>query len=761
MKSATREGLGIMTIKTSKPLLIAQAVGVYILSLLTFYGLHGLRGITTQLYLIFAISLYLIVFLCYFREWRTFIVIAVHIFVNNLAFFTSIVLMRERELTPAMAIDAISNRHGSTMSWLLIYGGIFVVLFIFVGAYSWFTAHNDSDGDPLLLPQQERDLERIKNYLGYLDIVGVCSAWGTGKTFLLSTLEKREKKKHARDRSYEFIHVDLLASQLDELQTIILYEIDKILLRYGRISKRSKKFKDLLGRSGPWSRLTPVIFTDDVSFSNAVRDMGKEIGGIKKTVVIVYEDIDRISNPRTIRKIFGISGTLASKHIKIVYQYDKGMLEKRFKREELEKYIPHTVNLSPISFGGALEQFCANDNEISKILGPRGTYPQALDFIKNPNELIFVFGPDEDHDRISADIVLPHVSMRVIRHFLLETARVISDNPELINNIRTIAATLMVKHFYDDINAIFESHDQSRFCLLDKLSFKEPGNNVPYTASTIIDNYQKGAQTRDDVMGLLNSPINGREREVLCLFNHNSYTLIPRSSRVNPDECNAKKDAIISRLLFSGEHDNILADGFLENVAKNPIGESRTYSYMRHWTSFRDTHRQYMYDPENPHASVFRAFFLTNDNVSDWFKLIDFHHNLTRINPEYIKINRAMMDIMNWCRIDTSFKDVYIKVISWFAETNIDSRFDWRNKDYLDFLHQFMVVLADRAYVGYSVENSAINILHADIQHLTASAIVGALELTQTEIRRVQNHIPNFTNMNAFIAKNIEILSKK
>ena len=66
---------------------------------------------------------------------------------------------------------------------------------------------------------------------------------------------------------------------------------------------------------------------------------------------MIFEDIDRIENKDTIKKIFAISEKLATKELHIVYQFDAGELKnKGFTYKYLEKYIPYTVNLTDIDY---------------------------------------------------------------------------------------------------------------------------------------------------------------------------------------------------------------------------------------------------------------------------------------------------------------------------------------------------------------------------------------------------------------------------
>ena len=75
-------------------------------------------------------------------------------------------------------------------------------------------------------------------------------------------------------------------------------------------------------------------------------------------IFITFEDVDRIADRTIVHKVFAISEILTrwTTRVRILFQYDRSKLCKIFEDESyLEKYIPYTIDLTPISFGRCIK----------------------------------------------------------------------------------------------------------------------------------------------------------------------------------------------------------------------------------------------------------------------------------------------------------------------------------------------------------------------------------------------------------------------
>lgn len=230
--------------------------------------------------------------------------------------------------------------------FILIYSIILLFILIIV-IYSWllWLEQNHYQYNKRLMHKRELDLDRLLDYLKMFDIIGVNAIWGAGKSFLINELKKRIKDE------YEIIEINILTCNLDELQLILIKELEKIMYKHRIISKYSNDLKRFLVGEKIIQKLLNLIFSESYSYSETIKGFKDELDKINKKIIIIYEDIDRISDKKIIEKIFGLSEKLTNSNIKIIYQYDEYKLKEiGFKSDYLEKYIPYKMNLTEINF---------------------------------------------------------------------------------------------------------------------------------------------------------------------------------------------------------------------------------------------------------------------------------------------------------------------------------------------------------------------------------------------------------------------------
>ena len=174
-----------------------------------------------------------------------------------------------------------------------------------------------------LFRERKEDLQRTKEYLNRFNIMGINGEWGSGKTYLMKYLQN---EKDMQDK-YEFVNIYLLSSNLDNLSQILINELEKVLIKYGIYSHYSNSLRKILASNNFIDTLFSSMFLDTNSFTASINGFKNEIRKLDKTLVIVFEDLDRINDANVIKKIFSISENLVGENIKIVYQYDQRNLE--------------------------------------------------------------------------------------------------------------------------------------------------------------------------------------------------------------------------------------------------------------------------------------------------------------------------------------------------------------------------------------------------------------------------------------------------
>lgn len=203
--------------------------------------------------------------------------------------------------------------------------------------------------DKELFYEHEKDLQQIMSYLGnkYIQIIGVEAAWGNGKTYLLQELQKRLYSQ-GKDE-FEFVVIDIISTNLDNLLEYLVDELDNLLLRNDVYSRYSRQLKKIFSSNTNLSLLYSLLQDNDLSYSKTLDGFKKELLGLNKKILIIYEDLDRIQKNDLIIKIFYISEKLSAENIKVIYQYNENrMIELGFKSIYLDKYIPFRIKLTNI-----------------------------------------------------------------------------------------------------------------------------------------------------------------------------------------------------------------------------------------------------------------------------------------------------------------------------------------------------------------------------------------------------------------------------
>lgn len=186
------------------------------------------------------------------------------ILVSNLAIVSSYVL------SEILIHDGLSSR---TANIILIYL-LPVILYPFYSHYIHKYKQQSpgtSDTAENLLPKRKKDLERFSSYIDTFDIVGLNGRWGSGKTFLLNEFIRKEKAKKDRKEEYEFIQIDVLSSNLNELQLILVKELERVMHKNRISSKYSNKLKRFLDNDSLFFKITSLAFDSTSTYFEVIK----------------------------------------------------------------------------------------------------------------------------------------------------------------------------------------------------------------------------------------------------------------------------------------------------------------------------------------------------------------------------------------------------------------------------------------------------------------------------------------------------------
>ena len=294
---------------------------------------------------------------------------------------------------------------------LVLYYFILFCIILFKSVY--YTSKINIENAEDLFVERKYDLERLLNYLNYFSIIGINGEWGSGKSFLIDHL-----------KNFILIKIDLLSCNIDEIQTVILNELDKLLKNQGIFSPFSPKLKKILQQGKLFENISQLFVKNDISYSEAITGLHNNLRSINKPVVIAYEDLDRIENITVIKQILDISEKIAGDNIKILYQFSEtNLLDKGIERTYLEKYIPFILNLTDIPFESTLSYVLKQEIYKDSLLNEEDFkflyLPVYLPHFNNFNNL--------NHPLTSIKFELKNVTIRKTQLFFNELNQVINE----------------------------------------------------------------------------------------------------------------------------------------------------------------------------------------------------------------------------------------------------------------------------------------------------------------------------------------------
>lgn len=201
------------------------------------------------------------------------------------------------------------------------------------------------------------DLKNIEKMLHYTHMLGVNASWGNGKSFVMNEFCKLGEK----DKSFYTIHIELLSYGYNEFEKVLLHKLTGLLKEQHIFSIQLEEFRAVLGKNW-WGQIIGAFFLGLTDEKQAIwSSMSEVLSYLPRNLLIVYEDLERIDNIEYIKRILSISEKLTSApncNVYIIYEYDRqALLEKAgMSPRYLEKYIPHEINLTHMSFYSMVDQ---------------------------------------------------------------------------------------------------------------------------------------------------------------------------------------------------------------------------------------------------------------------------------------------------------------------------------------------------------------------------------------------------------------------
>lgn len=197
-----------------------------------------------------------------------------------------------------------------------------------------------------LFPERTDDLERLRKYLKTFGVVGVNGSWGSGKTFLVDEFTRKGRDK------YEVIKVEPLTCNMDKIDAYLFKKLENVLWKNRIYPEYSRRLQRLMANSGWTDKIYETLYPDASSDLTAFEGFCADLDKLENPILLVYEDLDRISNENRdqIAKLLDLTSKLLQHNVKVIYEFDlKKMAVLGYGYDYIEKYIPYTMNLTPVS----------------------------------------------------------------------------------------------------------------------------------------------------------------------------------------------------------------------------------------------------------------------------------------------------------------------------------------------------------------------------------------------------------------------------
>lgn len=625
---------------------------------------------------------------------------------------------------------------------------------------------------PPIHPERRYDLERIRTYIQDFEAVGINAEWGTGKSFVLECLKQDKKMQE----EYEIIQIDLLSCNLDAVELVVVEELEKLFQKNRLHPGGVRHLKRLLGKNEWTDLLGGLLAEDSEGLASAYESFSRELGMLKKKVLLIFEDVDRIPAEDTMRKIFAIAEKLSGERLRVIFQYDvQELKDKSIDRHYLEKYIPYTVNLTSIPYPRLVE-YLWDELDMKDCPLPMEWVRDVASRLPSVYEVNRILGAEA---RVEIDLS-QLATTRKVRIFLRELKHMLAENKELgtAENAETTMRVLFVKHFF---NEIYES-----LCIgispLDSLLLKEDGGEL--TLPLFLEKYKKPQMEEPEqverrlakVSSIISRQPNRDRWFVLLLLNFELGTRREMSgidesvSEPIADLKRQEKNQKIDRLVW-----NIKANGTseitdMENAFRKlceevlPLtGEARTdawehYQSDMYYGRLNKDNSTVFWLFWDPFLSLFRAMAVLGASEAQWESFLDFYFSQYQIGAEVKTISTHLIDNCNYC--DIGRKKILFRVIRFFNGLAVAGNLN-RDESYCSFVRNYMGSIVVLGYVRY-MESSMFKLLDKSGNFVTCARTLFEELRKELEERRAGQTLlyirEEYDVLIEFINKNIALV---
>ena len=515
-----------------------------------------------------------------------------------------------------------------------------------------------------LYENRKKDKEFVFNFLTNNDnkniyTLGIDSEYGTGKTFIVEkTIEELDYKK------FEIIKIRCMLLEKEEIYSYILKKIRKILSKnsiftvsFEKLSNTFLKTIDNKFFGGISELLSQNIVIDEIDYFKEV------IEKLDKTIILVFDDIDRVNDTEKIERILSFISDFSIKNIKILVLFNSQNLkniDEKYNRNYLEKYIPVTRKITNIPFIELLKKEITSNNldeedfKFLYIIEKKDIYIYLKEYQKMRD--VFQFNYDfEILVKGEKEIGSLEFSPRMIKNFIEEVSNFLKLNSEWKIEKRLLIAYVFLKNLYYD--EFYEKIENTLKSFVEtfpiKLNFESENIDLTLEDLDLLENIIKNRKAiLSDKSKLYGSCyINGKNiffKKNLFGKNHIDYYLNKIGKKVDNLSVEEKLD-IINQFLKDNEDYSIETKNLLIYTLFNyPLySDNKDYKVKERIDKIEKAIKKLTYLGNAEYLSAEEKFYrkfkksLKKENVeeirNDFNKIFDeFYHDSNGNTPFYL-----------------------------------------------------------------------------------------------------------------------------
>lgn len=589
-----------------------------------------------------------------------------------------------------------------------------------------------------LFRERKLDLYNIRKLIkeNKSNLLGVDALWGMGKTSLINHLIKEE------NNNYRFIVIDVLSLNLDNTIDLLIKKINFFLLKDGIRNFSASRLLAIL--QNKYKPLYNVLLDDDDSYYDIFESFKVGISRLRKPIIVILDDVDRINQVDHLKKLFFISEKLSNSsnsNLKFLMLYNsEKLIEQGFSEIYLQKYIPNKVRLTDITFYSILNTLIVQDIGANSFINKnRFLIEKILSRIHNRLNLL-------NTEEINAYFRDYH-NIRTIKFFLEELESVSLTMPDSMQNQVILKETLIIacyiKHFIPEIyNSL-----NTNLSLLDNLKI-EVDNNIVLPQG-FKHKFHCGLAKYSDISLKFNR-LNFMKMLVYFLLN------IPEDLDSNIQSWYKYKrleTALYHYIMFGLDYQinyEQIASG-LRDILKSPTWKIDAYNIFKLHFWGKDTLQvSYFYniEPWMVYLDTYKILIYTwtkEEANLHYIKLIREYFTSKypgiSLNGDAVEFFVSLLDSIGLHKFSAVLNCYLILAFKYFYK----QKSSLNEHDLLKIKRSFLKVIFDLGYTKDSYNKKNVHILNEN-QRLDL-CITDAIEVIKMEIQFIHDNIDTFSNL--------------